>query len=159
MERNQYQLTHSTLLARLRYDHATGQFYRKNGEVAGTAHGNHRRMYIDGEFVYEHVLAWFYVHACWPDGLVDHIDGCGTNNRMENLRVVTVSTNNLNRRDANRNNRTGILGVHPHSTGYRAQLRVEGVTHRSAVQPTAEDAGREYQRLRMAHCPEARPYG
>ncbi|MNM43652.1 hypothetical protein D3C81_545330 [compost metagenome] len=159
MQRNEYRLTHAELLARLRYDPRTGSFYKKNGRIAGTPHGDHRRVYVHGEFIYEHVLAWFYTHGSWPDGVVDHIDGCGSNNRLANLRVVTFSTNNLNRHAPNRNNSVGILGVHRHSTGFRAQLRVEGKVYRSEVVPTPDCAAAKYALLRRTYCPEARPNG
>lgn len=71
-----------------------------------------------------HRLAWAYVHGSWPKGEIDHINGCRTDNRIENLRDVTTQENAWNRvavRTA-----TGYLGVtQDHRDGsFVAQIRV-----------------------------------
>jgi hypothetical protein len=47
-----------------------------------------------------------------PDGHhIDHINGIKLDNRRENLRVVSASVNQANRKRLNRNNRSGMRGV------------------------------------------------
>ena len=43
-----------------------------------------------------HRLAWFLHFGEHPSGLIDHIDGDGTNNRIDNLRIATPSQNARN---------------------------------------------------------------
>ena len=72
-------------------------------------------------------LQWFYVHRLmgfsWldtPDSplkfIVDHRDGDGLNNAVENLRWVTISGNNLNRKCYGLVEKSGIF--FPKIAGY-----------------------------------------
>jgi hypothetical protein len=67
---------------------------------------------INKKKVYAHRLAWFFVHGKWPESLIDHIDGCTSNNKIENLREVDNQTNLQNQRKPQASNKTsGVLGV------------------------------------------------
>ena len=43
--------------------------------------------------------------------IVDHIDTCRTNNRVDNLRWVTIAENNYNK-SIQKRNKSGVIGVH-----------------------------------------------
>lgn len=105
----------------LRYDRNSGLFIRrrdvpqsrfKKGDIAGTTN---KRGYviikIDGRLYKAHRLAWFYVYGVWPTKNIDHEDGNTSNNRIRNLRDACQAINNHNRRGANKNNASGLLGV------------------------------------------------
>lgn len=58
-----------------------------------------------------HRLAWFYVNGEWPENLIDHKDGNGTNNIFSNLRQADKILNGRNC-SLSRNNTSGINGVY-----------------------------------------------
>jgi len=59
-----------------------------------------------------HALAWYFVHGEYPKGKyqIDHIDHDKQNNAISNLRKVTASQNQRNRK-LNKNNTSGFTGV------------------------------------------------
>lgn len=75
-------------------------------------------------------VAWAIHHGYWPEGLVDHIDGDCSNDRIENLREVSASENNRNQRISKRNT-SGKVGVtfFKRTGKWRAWINVDGKTH------------------------------
>lgn len=62
--------------------------------------------------LYAHRLAWLYINGEIPyDYEIDHINGDGTDNRYDNIRIVSRSENAKNLRKQDRN-KTGVSGVH-----------------------------------------------
>ena len=57
-----------------------------------------------------HRVIWALFHGEQPSDQIDHINGIRTDNRIENLRVVTPQENMRNRA-MNRNNTSGTCGV------------------------------------------------
>lgn len=57
------------------------------------------------------ILAWFYFYGEWPKGCIDHINGIRQDNRISNLREVTIAQNAQNIRVPFKNNKSGFLGV------------------------------------------------
>lgn len=46
--------------------------------------------------IYAHRLVWVLCNGCWPQLTIDHINGNRLDNRIENLREVSLSENRLN---------------------------------------------------------------
>ena len=65
-----------------------------------------------------------YIMNCPEDMVVDHIDGDGTNNKIENLRVVSIFQNNMNKGTA-KNNTSGYKGVCWNKEKQKWQSRIQ----------------------------------
>lgn len=76
-----------------------------------------------------HRVAWLLHYGEWPAGVVDHIDGDPSNNKIENLRIVTQQQNvwNSKKRYNNTSGTTGVLWRKKERKWY-ASLRVSGQT-------------------------------
>lgn len=101
------QLTQETLKHCLTYDPSTGEFTWVNpiargvkpGEVAGNTNARgYRRVSVYGKSYLAHRLAFLYMTGDWPADKVDHINGCFSDNRWNNLRDATQQQNLRNTR-------------------------------------------------------------
>ena len=135
------------------YNPETGVFTRlvsvsdnaKAGDIAGTMNsGGYMKIVVCGRLYQSHRLAWLYVYGRWPAHEIDHINGIRTDNRIENLRDVIPSTNKQNQRNANSNNKLGLLGVTRRSQGFHAQIRINGKCTYLGTFPTGEQAHAAY---------------
>lgn len=45
-----------------------------------------------------HILAWFLYFDIWPTGEIDHLNSCPSDNRIENLEIVSRQENLTRRR-------------------------------------------------------------
>lgn len=75
-----------------------------------------------------HRIAWFIHSGEWPKCQIDHINGNGVDNRIKNLRDVSNSENQKNRRLAS-NNKTGISGVYLYKNGFKSQIKSNRKNH------------------------------
>jgi hypothetical protein len=113
-------LTHERLMNLLVYNLETGEFRwrvtRKGPANANRSAGSmgsdgYRKITVDYRGYRTNRLAWLYVHGQWPDGPIDHINRVKTDDRIANLRVVTLSQNQHNQLAPRGNNTSGFLGV------------------------------------------------
>jgi HNH endonuclease len=84
----------------------------KIGSVAQCPSGNgYLKVRVDGVLYYAHRVAYTIANGDIPDGKeIDHINGCGRDNRLVNLRLVDSSGNKKNQK-IRHNNRSGVIGV------------------------------------------------
>jgi hypothetical protein len=119
----------------LTYNPETGEFIwktkrntrSKNGRVAGSYETTgYVRIRIDGVRFFAHRLAWFYVHREWPTDLIDHRNGCRSDNRIINLRPTNATENNQNLLYATSRSKSGFLGTWVDKKRWGASIKLNG---------------------------------
>lgn len=112
-------LTQEQLKQILHYDPETGVFRwklvmannrNKIWGIAGSINQGYVRIRLKNKTYECHRLAFLYVTGFWPENDVDHIDGCRSNNKWENLRQATRKQNCENIK-LRKNNTSGYRGV------------------------------------------------
>jgi hypothetical protein len=125
-------ITQERLQSLLMYDPDTGEFrWRKTNKIAGTLHASgYWRVQIDGKPYLAHRLAWAYAHGAFPKNNIDHINHNRSDNRLKNLRLVTRSENQHNRKRATQSS-SGFLGVSwfAPKKKWRAYIKANGTRH------------------------------
>ena len=103
----------------LDYDPDTGVFkwkkFRGNTAKAGSIVNNltsagYKMICVNGRQYQAHRIAYKMFYKRDPDGILDHIDGDMTNNRIANLRVASPKQNQGNSKMP-RHNTSGLKGV------------------------------------------------
>lgn len=148
----------------LRYDAGTGKLFWKKSpnrrKPVGTEAGSKTRLgylsvCIGGKRYMAHRRAFLLSTGAWPDQEIDHVDGDGLNNRLENLRDVSRVINRENQRRAGKNNKSGILGVYVRPNSIKSPffstivvrgrvLHLGGFTSAEAAHAAYIDAKRRY---------------
>ena len=124
-------------------------FRRKSGERAGSFDGRYRFVRFKGASLREHRLIWALAHGEWPTHLIDHINGDGGDNRLENLRLATHGQNMQNR-GKHCVSSSAFKGVYfekesrKSRAGYRAQIRHDGKRRRSTSFDCPAAAAKQY---------------
>lgn len=73
-----------------------------------------------------HIVIWNILYGVIPEGqFIDHIDGDRSNNNIENLRLVSRSTNNRNSSKRSHNT-TGHTGITIYKNCYKSKITYEG---------------------------------
>jgi hypothetical protein len=161
---SEHTLTALRLRELLNYEPDTGQFrwlmpagrYGRipAGSIAGGIDSNgYILIRVDGRRYGAHRLAWLYVYGEWPSGEIDHIFGVKHDNRINQLRCVSLAVNQQNLRGPRTNNTSGFLGVSWHKGTKRwvAQMWVAGKNRTLGYFSTAEDASAAYLSAKRIH--------
>lgn len=129
----------------------------KPGDEAGFASAyGYRQVRVFGATRLAHRVCWLLHYGEWPDGEIDHINRVRTDNRICNLRVVPKSINQQNKRSAQRNSASGILGVTQLPNGrWRANIRANGKDRHIGTFATSQEAGEAYMAAKSVLHPGA----
>jgi hypothetical protein len=129
-------ITQERLQNLFNYDPETGKLVwkdgkrkqkKKNGIAGGFNEKGYCRIWVDGGLYYAHRLIWLYLYGEVPDGQIDHINHKKSDNRAENLRVVSRADNAKNTPLPKTNN-SGVIGIcYNKAAGkLQAQIQVNG---------------------------------
>jgi hypothetical protein len=86
-------------------------FCYKTGRQVGFLNKGYRYIKYGRKAIAEHQIVWCLVHGELPLAQVDHINGDKSDNRIENLRLVTTQQNSFNR-PAQKNSQSKYKGVY-----------------------------------------------
>lgn len=95
-----------------------------------------------------HRVAWAIYYGRWPDGIIDHVNGDRTDNRITNLRDASLAQNMCNR-PAPSDNKSGFKGVYWNSreNKWHVQVSFNGKRKSGGYYRNKEDAVRAYATL------------
>ena len=91
---------------------------------------------VNGKTYKAHRLAWLYVSGNLPTGEIDHINGDKADNRIVNLRDVTKSVNQQNRKF--------VRGYSRDGNRWKAQVRFDGKWKHLGCYGTEQEAHAAY---------------
>lgn len=122
-------------------------FWRKtgSGRVHKKAGCPHRNRYIvltiKGKQYPEHRVIFLYHHGYLPEHEIDHINRVRDDNRIENLREVSVQCNqrNTGNRSTNKSGVKGVLAVNM-GRSWRSGIRVDNVQRWLGTYPDKRNA-------------------
>lgn len=93
----------------------------KVGNKAGTlSTQGHIQIQVNKNIFKAHRLVWFVTYGVFPDGVIDHINGERSDNRIENLRDVPNRVNRQNQKKCKRADMALPTGVNVHISNGKA---------------------------------------
>lgn len=141
----------------IHYNPETGKLYWKESPSASAPVGKeigkenswgHVSFGMKGKTFMAHRVAWFLTFGSWPKGQIDHINGIASDNRISNLRDVSQSVNMQNKKRANKQNKSGFLGVNKINRNlakpWRACIKAGGKSISIGLFRTPEEAHAAY---------------
>ena len=145
------------VISSLSYTPETGDFTWKispsqgvsKGSRAGCDHNGYIRISLEGNTYLAHRIAWVYHYGVEPGGVVDHINRVRNDNRIANLRVVSLAENAQNIAAKNVGS-SGYPGVsfYKKLQKFHAQISVKNKKMSLGYFERAEDAFLAYQKAK-----------
>lgn len=115
--------------------------YADQEALAGIGARGYPKGDVFGRRYSAHRIIWLMQTGEWPNGQIDHINGVRSDNRWENLRVVSHAENGKNQRMSKRN-KSGVVGVRwrPELRRWVATIMVSGSLKQIGTFSTIEEA-------------------
>lgn len=156
------------LRQRLRYEPETGKLFwlahesqrpQWSSRFAGTiafnslSENGYLKGVVNNITLKAHRVAYAIYHGIWPNDDVDHINGIRTDNRINNLRVVS-RTENMRNAKRYKCNKTGVTGVYWNKAlqKYEAKIQVNKKQIFLGVFRTKELAAQARLNAEKANC-------
>jgi hypothetical protein len=141
----------------LEYHAEIGIFLRRKdtrgaraGQIAGCSARNGYVMIrvADGAYL-AHRIAWLLSYGEWPDGVIDHINGVRSDNRLANLRLCSTSEN-LRNAKLRSDNTSGVKGIYWNKklSSWQVHVKDGGRTVYGGIYKDLDDAKRAVMQLR-----------
>ena len=145
-------LDHATLVSLLTYRDGK-LFWAETGVEAGhkVCSGRYTGVGIRRVVYRRSRIVWFYHHKEWPRFHIDHINGDGHDDRIENLRDVSIRENNCNM-PVHRNGRLpgATLDKQLKTRPWFARIKINGRAKFLGQFPTELDAHLAYMKAKEA---------
>ena len=132
---------------RLAYSHTspTGLVWTKDATVAGSSRRAYWSVGIGGKDYPAHRIVWALLTGDDPGPrFLDHVDGDGKNNRIDNLRLVSNRQNCWNTRAQGGSSLYKGVGRASKSKSWTARIRAHGVPTNLGSFDSEEDAAKAY---------------
>lgn len=127
-------LTQQLVKALFDYDPETGYLiWTSTGKVAGTVDVRYIKIGVHWKKFFAHQIVWLWHNGYMPN-YIDHIDGNGYNNKIENLRECNQSQNMGNARWSE------MRGIEKHGRKWRVRICGGGWKRELGSYETLEEA-------------------
>lgn len=145
----------------LHYAPSTGVLtWKRTGRVAGSLdQEGYRAISVRGSGYRAHRLAWLHYHGEWPKGVIDHINGQKDDNRVANLRDVSILDNSLNSRPGpiahNKTSASRGVSWQPSRRKWLASIQANGKSRTIGRFDTEAEAAEAYNTAKRLLHPSA----
>jgi hypothetical protein len=104
-----------------------GRYGAVGSKVGSLHHTGYVTVRIKGKQYQAHRLIWMFCNGAMPKGEIDHINHIKSDNRIENLRDVSLRENSLNQ-SVRSDNTSGTVGVFWYKANKRwlAKIQIDG---------------------------------
>jgi hypothetical protein len=137
------------------YNPETGDIFRRkhktnksDKKLCSLSYQGYIRTNFREKAIFGHKIAWIVYYGKLPINLIDHINENKTDNRICNLRDVTNLENCQNKIKPQKNNKSGLRGVHKiiknKKTNWVANIWINGKSIRIGTFCNPEDAYQAY---------------
>ena len=138
-----------------RYDPETGEFWRRkktkgcrfDRPVGNISTNGYQRIWVGGKSgknYQSHQLVWLYMTGQWPVLDIDHKNGDRLDNRFENLREITRSSNLQNSLVCKKGSLIKYRGVTKNKKRFASGITADKVRYHLGTFDTAEEAYQVY---------------
>ena len=125
---------------------------KRAGSLTTTSNSRYWQINLSGTVILAHRAAWALYYGEAPKFHIDHINGDGTDNRIENLRDVSAS-HNLRNQTLNAKNTSGICGVwwHKGAQKWACEIKVNRKKIHLGLFDNLQDAARARAEAQNIH--------